>query len=231
MKRIKGGKQNAVTVLVAIIIVASAVLAATIIWSKLSQESIEGFNTAAFLTETIAQNERSQGNVSATVKLFVYTDPECPYCKTFHQQTWPQLQEKYGSQIFLAHRYLPLASRPKGLYEARAAECVYMLNGNEAFWAFIDSLFMTTPSNNGLDLSVLPTLAEQVGVSKGQYEQCMSEGLSHKKVQDDIIEASLLGLNRTPSFVLVKGDRHVQVTGDSYYRLDASIDYLLKEDN
>lgn len=218
-----------ILILTAVAIVSAVSLFALVTLSHVSYEPEPVFNPAVLLAETVKEDDHSKGRVDAPVKLFIYTDPECPFCKSLHQNTLPQLLDKYGDSLFVTYRYLPLPSRPKGLPEAQAAECVFMLNGNDAFWNFMDELFTVTPSGNGLDLSLLPLLAEQVGVNRAEYAECIEGNLSHKKVENDIIEATLLGLSRTPSSVLVKGDEFIQVTGDDYYRLDTVIEYLLNK--
>jgi protein-disulfide isomerase len=155
------------------------------------------------------------GNPDAPIKLIEYSDLECPFCKEFHN-TMHTLMDEYGStgQVAWVYRHFPLTQlHPKAAKEAEAAECAGELGGNDAFWKFIDRVYEVTPSNNGLDLNQLPAIAEEIGLPRAQFEQCLASGKYEDKVDESFDEAVALGGRGTPHTILMVGDSTVPLEG------------------
>lgn len=103
----------------------------------------------------VGEGEHLRGDPKATVKIVEFSDLECPFCKRFHL-TMQQVMEEYSGKVAWVYRHFPLDSlHSKARKEAEATECAAELAGNDGFWAYIDKLFEITPSNNGLDPSLL----------------------------------------------------------------------------
>lgn len=145
-----------------------------------------------------------RGNPDAPIILIEYSDTECPFCKTFHN-TLKQLMENYGKagSFAWAYRHFPLTQlHPKAPKEAEALECAGEQGGNAKFWEYIDALFIATPSNNGLDPSELPRIAERVGLAKNLFNECLTSGKQSTRVQKEYSEAASAGGNGTPFSIL-----------------------------
>mgnify|MGYP001773170276 CR=1 FL=1 len=151
----------------------------------------------------ITKEDWYRGDLNASVKIIEYSDLECPFCKMAHP-TLIQLVKNYQGKVAWIYRHFPLTSlHPKAINEAEAAECVGYLGGNNAFWLFVDKIFATTPSNNGLDLSLLPKIAEESGVNRVNFQNCLNSGKYRQEVEKDLNEAQNIGLTGTPSFVII----------------------------
>ena len=86
-----------------------------------------------------------------------------------------------------------------------------------------------TPSNNGLDPTELPKIAEYVGLNKEKFESCLSSGKWAQKVQAQAQDAQNAGGNGTPYNVIVAGDKKVPVSGAvPLEQFKAIIDPLVK---
>ena len=115
------------------------------------------------------------GNLDAPVKVIEFSDFECPFCKGFHQ-TMKRIMEEYQNdgKVAWIYRHFPLDPiHAKARKEAQASECANDLGGNEAFWSFADRLFEVTPSNDRLDLALLPQIAEEIGLDRAKFESCL----------------------------------------------------------
>lgn len=156
----------------------------------------------AGLQPQVAKDDYIRGNPNASITIVEYSDLECPFCKRFHP-TMLQVLAEYGDQVRWVYRHFPLdAIHSKADKEAEAAECAGELGGNGKFWAYIDKVYEITPSNNGLDLSLLPQVARDLGLDQNKFERCLSSGKYAEKVESQYQEGIRFGVNGTPgSFV------------------------------
>jgi protein-disulfide isomerase len=77
-------------------------------------------------------------------------------------------------KVAWVYRHFPIDElHSKARKEAQAAECANELGGNQAFWAYANKLFEVTPSNNRLDLALLPQIAEQTGLDPAKFTACL----------------------------------------------------------
>jgi len=170
------------------------------------------------------------GSASAPIKLVVYTDLECPACKYFHEQL-KLIEPKYitTGRVAVIYRDFPLDSiHSKSRNEFLAAECVNEIGGNDKFWQFIDKIFEVTPSNNGLDPAVLTQTAKDLGINSQSFAACVKANKYASQIQKSVDEATALGAQGTPFFIVVTQDQTIPVFGGiSADRLSAALDLLL----
>jgi protein-disulfide isomerase len=96
------------------------------------------------------------GDRKAGVVIVEYSDPECPYCKTFHGTLHRVMSEfRSTGQVAWVYRHYPIEElHPKAAKEAEALECAAEQGGNDIFWKYANTLYETTQSNNSLDIGV-----------------------------------------------------------------------------
>ncbi|MCX6713690.1 MAG: DsbA family protein [Candidatus Vogelbacteria bacterium] len=153
----------------------------------------------------VDSSDHVRGDINAPVKLVVYSDLECPACKIFHQELL-KLNDNYvkDGKVAIVFRPLPLLSlHPKSQKENEAGLCVNELGGNDKYWSFIDKVFEITPSNNGLDEAKLPEIAKGLGLDVKSFSDCLASGKYTDAVKKGIDEGFNLGIQGTPSFVMV----------------------------
>ncbi len=170
-----------------------------------------------------------RGDRNAKISIIEFSDTECPFCKRFHP-TMQQIVKEYQGKVNWVYRHFPLTSiHPKAPKEAEATECAGELGGNDGFWAYLDRLFEITPSNNRLDLAQLPQIAEDVGLDRKKFEECLASGKYAKKVQDHSNQAIAAGAKGTPYSVIVAGDKKIPVSGAvPVERVKSILDSLLQ---
>lgn len=154
------------------------------------------------------------GKPDAPVKVVEFSDLECPFCKSFHL-TMKRVVDFYDGQVAWVYRHFPLDQlHPKARKEAEAAECAAELGGNEKFWDYVDRIFEITPSNNGLNLSLLPQAAADIGLDKKSFQSCLDSGKYAQKVADDLQDAINSGGRGTPySVVIANNGRKLIIPG------------------
>lgn len=164
---------------------------------------------ASAAVRPVDQSDHVQGDPNAAVRLIEYSDFECPFCKSFHP-TMQQIMEEYGKdgKVAWVYRHFPLDSiHSKARKEAQASECAAELGGNKAFWNFANNLFEVAPSNNNLDLAILPDIAQGIGLDRAKFEACLSGdergGKYADHIEADFQNAVAAGGTGTPFTVVV----------------------------
>lgn len=153
----------------------------------------------------VGANDHIRGNPEALIKIVEYSDLECPFCKRFHA-TMQQVMEEYGKngKVAWVYRHFPLdALHSKARKEAEATECANKLGGSGAFWKYADRLFEVTPSNNGLESSQLPAIAEYIGLNRGAFQTCLDSGTFADYVARDLKDAQAAGGSGTPYSIAI----------------------------
>ncbi|MBL4644713.1 MAG: thioredoxin domain-containing protein [Candidatus Pacebacteria bacterium] len=178
-----------------------------------------GDNAAADAQPTVPiagvqSDDHIKGSPDAKVVIVEYSDTECPFCKN-HHETLQRIVDEYADEdVAWVYRHFPLAQlHSKAPREAEATECAAELGGNEGFWKYIDRLFEITPSNDGLDLALLPEIAKFAGLDVAAFNTCLDSGAMADRVQADFEEAAAAGARGTPttSFFQVVNNSHLKV--------------------
>jgi len=171
------------------------------------------------------------GNPDAPVKIVEFSDFECPFCKRFHGVV-QQIMDEYGAdgKVAWVYRQFPLEQlHSKARREAEASECAGELGGNAAFWKYTDRIFEITPSNDGLNLGLLPEIAEFAGLDRAQFEECLDSGRWRDHIDEDIKDAVASGGRGTPFSVVIGPDGQKQVINGAqpYQVVKSIIDQML----
>ena len=124
------------------------------------------------------------------------------------------MDEMPGKIQFILRNF-PLTSLHKqAKQEAIATECVADIGGEGAFWKYVDKIFESTKSNDGLDLSLLPVFAGQVGVDQSKFEKCVTSGKFDDLIQANIKDGNDSGLQGTPySVVIAPNGQYLPLNG------------------
>lgn len=218
-----------------IIIAAAIIISNGVNWNTPSvqkEEAAENNEASVGQIKPITSKDHMLGSRNADVVIVEFSDLECPFCKMFHE-TMKQIIAEYGEdeKVAWVYRHFPLDSiHPKARKEAEATECAAELGGQLAFWEFTDEIFSVTPSNNNLDLNLLPQIAQKIGLNKEAFEKCLSEGRHAKAVAEDLEDAVNSGGRGTPYSILVgKDGRTIPISGaQSFETLKATIDKMVQ---
>lgn len=80
------------------------------------------------------------GDKNAKVIIIEFSDFECPFCKRFFTDTFPQIKKEYidTGKVVMYYRHYPLPIHPLAKPFAMASECA---NEQGKFWEFHDKIF------------------------------------------------------------------------------------------
>lgn len=173
--------------------------------------------------QPITSSDHVRGNRNAKVTIVEYSDIDCPFCQRIHD-TLKQVVNTYDGDVSWVYRHFPLTSlHPNAATKAEATECVAELGGEETFWEYIDILFARNES-----VAELGDIAAEVGVDKGAFETCMSEGRHQGTVRDQYNQATAAGGTGTPYSIIIAGDEQIPVSGAvPFAQFQQQIDSLL----
>lgn len=157
--------------------------------------------------------ERYRGNPAADIVVIEYSDLECPFCKNFHQKFQKYIFNEQDGKVTWVFRHFPLERlHLKARAEALATECAFSIGGNDAFWKYTDELYRITPSNDGLDLTLLPEMAIVAGLEKEEFTDCIERNPFNEIIDAHKLDGLKSGVDRTPSVLLWNkrtGDRKI----------------------
>jgi protein-disulfide isomerase len=158
----------------------------------------------AVVVAPVTAADHIQGSKDAKIVVVEYSDTECPFCKR-HHQTLTQIFNDYkaNNQVAWVYRHFPLDIHRKSPKEAEATECANELGGNTKFWEYIDMVYDTTTSNDGLDASLLPEFAEKIGLDKAAFTTCLNSGKYTAKITEAKNAGLQAGARGTPYTVLL----------------------------
>ncbi len=137
------------------------------------------------------------GNPRAAIGIVEFSDYQCPYCRGFQQQLFPQIRKEYvdSGVVQFIHKDLPLTRiHPQALPAALAAACA---GAEGRFWEMHDALY-----ENALDPALYSGLARRLGLDAGKFSTCQGNPASTRAIWRDVAEAQRLGINATPSFLI-----------------------------
>jgi len=135
-----------------------------------------------------------QGATNPVVTVVEFSDFECPFCRQV-QSVIKQIVERYGRQVRLVFKHMPLEGHRNSLPAARAAYCAAE---QDRFWQFHDALF----SAGNLSPPVFEQIASDLGLGLPKFRECVASERSRAAVVKDMEAARLLRIESTPSFVL-----------------------------
>ncbi len=155
--------------------------------------------------KAVDENDHTVGPANAAVTIIEYSDTECPFCKVFHSTLLSITADKeFSGKVRWVYRHFPLDSlHKKARTEAEALECAALLGGNDAFWEMTNNLYATTKSNDTLDLTLLPSMAEAAGISRTDFIECTTSGRTAARVESDYQSAVAAGGTGTPYSIII----------------------------
>lgn len=156
----------------------------------------------------VADTARIRGAANAPVWIVEVSDFQCPYCRMWHEETYPTIVREYVAtgKARIAFLNLPLPSHRHAWPAAESAMCAG-LQGR--FWEMHDAIFRTQARWSPLASadSVFARLAREVGIDTTRWQDCMTSHALRPLIEADYQRAVSAGVNSTPSFFI--GDRRL----------------------
>lgn len=136
------------------------------------------------------------GPDDAPITLVEFSDYECPFCRKWHEEVWPRLQEAFPGQIRLVYRDFPLANTHFNANSA--AEAANCAGEQGQYYEFHSKLF----SSDELSGAVYEQYATALKLDMPKFQDCMATDRTLAEVEADLEFASNLGITSTPTFFI-----------------------------
>ena len=154
---------------------------------------------------------RAMGDSNAPVLIDVYSDFQCPACKTFAEQIEQQVVDTYVStgQAYYIYRHFPFiddrAPRNESDQAANASMCA---SDENRFWDYHDILFANWNGENqgAFNDNRLVAFAESLGLDMPAFNDCFNANLHKEEIDTDYSTGRTIGVTGTPS-VFVNGQQ------------------------
>lgn len=148
----------------------------------------------------ITSKDPMWGRRDAPVTIVEFSDFQCPYCSRV-EPTLDQVRQAYGpDKVRIVWKNNPLPFHPNAKPAAEAAQGVFALAGNDAFWKFHDTAFKNQSS---LGEDSYAKWAQEAGVKDiGAFKAGLSSHKWADKVDKDLNDGKADGVQGTPSFFI-----------------------------
>jgi len=157
----------------------------------------------------LASGWHSLGKDDAPVTMVEFTDYQCPFCRKYHAETFAEIKKNYidTGKVRFVSRDLPLEFHPYAQKAAEAARCAADQN---KYWELRDAMIA-----NSTDLSqdAILKYAKSVSIDINPFKTCLDTDKYKAEIQKDVADASALGIDGTPTFVIGKASKD-SIDGD-----------------
>ena len=142
------------------------------------------------------RGEAFRGDPKAALAVVEYGDFECPFCRRFQHDAYPQIAASYiqTGKIRYYYRDMPLPFHEHAMPAARAARCA----GEQGkYWAMYDALFADPVLPATFDQTAKP-----LGLDIARLDACTTNAASAAPIQHTIDEAGKMNISGTPTFLI-----------------------------
>lgn len=154
-------------------------------------------------TITLADLARTDGSANAPLWVIVVSDFQCPYCKQWHDETYPALLNEFvkTGKVRVAYVNYPLSMHAQAWPTAEAAMCA---GAQGKFWQMHDAIFDSQQkwASSRTPAAIYDSLARATGVDMRRWSQCMSSGATKPLIRADQQRAAAAGVRSTPTILI-----------------------------
>lgn len=149
---------------------------------------------------TVGADWYTLGRDDAPITVVEFADYQCPFCRKFQSDAFVELKKNYidTGRVRFVSRDLPLDFHPNAPSAAVAARCA----GDQGkFWEMRDMMLV-----GSADLSPASLMkdGQQIKLDMTGFSACLNDKRHAVAIQNDVADASTLGIRGTPSFVVGK---------------------------
>lgn len=156
--------------------------------------------TPTVVTPVADASGQSLGPATASVKLDLWADFQCPVCRQFTEVIEPQIVNNYiatGEVQLTFHNFAFIG--PESTQAAIGGLCAA---DQGKFWPYHDYVYAnqgTTENSGALSDTKLKAIAQAVGLNVSTFTTCLGSTANQQEVQQEASQAQSLGITGTPT--------------------------------
>lgn len=167
------------------------------------------------------------GDPNAPLIFVEWGDYQCTYCYRFHHNTRDNVFNNFvdNGKIRFVFRDFTL----NGPASVLAAEASYCAKDQNKYWDYHDELYDNWEGENTgwVNMKNLRKFATNIGLDLDTFDECLQSGKYRQKVLDNYRYGQSIGINATPTFLIIDNEGNVQaIRGAQPYSV---FDQVLKE--
>ena len=145
---------------------------------------------------SVSADEADFGKADSKVKVVVYSDFQCPYCKIYYDSL-RTVMKKYGDRVYFVYKHLPLSFHPQAKDAALASACA---QEQKKFWEYADKLYAGQSEwGNTQSIRKFKDYARILGLKTAEFNKCLDDKKYNEKITSDTNEATDYGISGTPA--------------------------------
>lgn len=176
----------------------------------------------------LSQASPRLGSAEASVTIIEFGDYQCPRCKSWFDNTKPQLDSTYidtgvVNLYFVDVKYL-------GGDSHTAAVATYCAEDQDMYWEYHDVLYNNQRGINSGWASAdnLARFAGNIGLDTAEFEACLQSSEQRERLDFNAAQGRAQGVSGTPHFIIAGPGGSVHIPGaQPYGTFDAKIQELL----
>ena len=147
----------------------------------------------------INEGDSISGPVDAKVKVVIFSDYQCPYCKLLFKSLRDTMVQ-YKDTVVFDYKHLPLDFHPQANNSALAATCA---QEQGKFWEYSDKLYASQAEwSNTKDTVKFKDYARTLGLKTTDFDKCLDDKKYQSKIDADKAEAGNFGISGTPALFI-----------------------------
>jgi len=162
-------------------------------------------------TPAVDEGDATFGKADSAVKVVVFSDFQCPYCKSFWS-TLRDTMQQYGDRVLFDYKHLPLAVHAQANNAALASLCA---QEQGKFWEYGDKLFASQDEwANTTDTQKFKDYAQGLGLDSAKFNACLDSKKYQSQIDASTKEANDIGLSGTPAIFINSQYKNGVVSAD-----------------
>lgn len=162
----------------------------------------------------INEEDAAFGNKESQVKVVIFSDFQCPYCKSFYGLMRNAMKE-FGERVFFDIKHLPLEIHPKAQDAALASLCA---KEQGKYWEYADKLYADQASwANVKNNQVFKNYASNLRLKYQQFSDCMDNQKYKDQIENDKNEALKFNIVGTPA-IFVNNNFQTGIAGYAEFK-------------
>lgn len=164
--------------------------------------------------QLLSMGSPPHGSMLAPITIVEFGDYQCTFCYKFHQSSLDTLTEEYVKSGRAKLVFIDFTLN--GEDSILAAEAAHCANEQGKFWKYHDELYNNWGGERTgwVNKQSLIKFAHNAELNLDKFNQCLDSGKYKQQVIDTYDFGQKIGINATPSFLIIAGDKIVKITGN-----------------